>query len=167
MPKLYHHQSAWQIPGQQDRKATRVDVPNAPAALAAWLNSRRVPLEGDAFDGLVPGNAPARELLEELRTGDGGEPWILGAPAKDPPRYDPKFSADVAGGAEFVPVTKAAEIDRLLERCPKCHGTWTARVLAGIPDAELADLEAIADKIREVCAVRNLELADQAGEARQ
>jgi hypothetical protein len=67
MPKLYHHAGSWQLPGQQDKKAERVDVPGQPAELAAWLNSRRVPREGDAFDGLVPCNTAAHELLDELR----------------------------------------------------------------------------------------------------
>ena len=42
MPKLYNHEGSWQIPGQQDRKARRVDVPSSPAELAAWLNDRNV-----------------------------------------------------------------------------------------------------------------------------
>lgn len=69
MTKLYHGPAGWQIPGAQLKTAAKVEVPSSPAPLAAWLNSRRVPLEGDAFDGLVPGNAPARDLLEEVRYG--------------------------------------------------------------------------------------------------
>jgi hypothetical protein len=51
MPKLYHHAGSWQLPGQQDRQAKRVDVPNVPAELAAWLNARRVP--ATAVDELI------------------------------------------------------------------------------------------------------------------
>jgi hypothetical protein len=44
MTKLYHSSEldGWQIPGQQDRKAERVDVPSSPADLADWLNARFV-----------------------------------------------------------------------------------------------------------------------------
>lgn len=42
MPKLYHHEGRWLVPGQQDRKAARVDVPASPPDLAAWLNERDV-----------------------------------------------------------------------------------------------------------------------------
>jgi hypothetical protein len=49
MTKLYHgpEGKGWQIPGQQDRKAERLDVPSSPADLAAWLNARHVPPTDD------------------------------------------------------------------------------------------------------------------------
>lgn len=85
--KLYHNGKGegWQIPGQQDKGATRVDVPNSPADLCAWLNARRVPAAelhvwqtgGQGTDGanllhhvadeLEPLNDAAAELLEEVR----------------------------------------------------------------------------------------------------
>jgi hypothetical protein len=126
MPKLYHHAEGWQVPGRQDKKAIRVDVPSTPPELAAWLNARRVPLEGDAFDGLVPCNTAADELIGSLRAqpsehaGDAAA-YILGPSTKDPPRLSPAFLGDLAAGAEFVPISKTAEIDRLLARCPACH----------------------------------------------
>lgn len=81
MTKLYHDAGeGWQIPGQQSKAAERIDVPNPPAELAAWLNARQVPPEGDAFDGLVPGNAAAHELLAEFR-GHKPEPQLASAPA--------------------------------------------------------------------------------------
>lgn len=169
--KLYHnHQAAsgskWELPGKQDRKAERVDVPAAPAELAAWLNSRRVPREGDAFDGLVPGNEPARELLAAMREApEGARQWELGAPTRDPPRYDPKHSADY-GHAEFVPITRAAAIAASYNGCPACHRTWAAQVLAGISSAEIDDLKMIADAIKTHVGELNEQL-DQAGEARQ
>jgi hypothetical protein len=164
MPKLYHHADAWQVPGRQDRKAKRVDVPSSPPELAAWLNSRRVPLEGDAFDGLVPGNTAADELLGEIRgqaAADGEQPWILGPVTKDPPRYSTSFLADAASGAEFVPVTKAAEMDRLLARCPMCHNSEAAAldrrdrldfdgIMAWVRDrATSLELDDLADLIEE------------------
>lgn len=42
MTKLYHGNGAWQVPGQQEKGAERVDVPSSPAELAAWLNDRGV-----------------------------------------------------------------------------------------------------------------------------
>jgi hypothetical protein len=44
MTKLYNNgqREGWQVPGQQDKGAERIDVPSAPADLAAWLNHRRV-----------------------------------------------------------------------------------------------------------------------------
>jgi hypothetical protein len=43
MPKLYHNSARWQVPGQQDKTAERIDVPASPAELAAWLDARGVP----------------------------------------------------------------------------------------------------------------------------
>lgn len=42
MPKLYHENDQWLVPGTQSRKALRVDLPNQPHALAEWLNERVV-----------------------------------------------------------------------------------------------------------------------------
>jgi hypothetical protein len=41
--KLYHHEGVWQLPGKQDRKAIKVEVPIAAPALAEFLNDRNVP----------------------------------------------------------------------------------------------------------------------------
>jgi hypothetical protein len=44
--KLYMQpDGTWQIPGQQDRKAERIDIPNTPIELCAWLNERGVRAE--------------------------------------------------------------------------------------------------------------------------
>ena len=63
MPKLYHNGTDWQLPGQQDTGAVRVDVPHSPAEAAAWLNARAV----------SPG-APGDQLA--LPTGDQGNPAL-------------------------------------------------------------------------------------------
>lgn len=67
MTKLYHNGALWQVPGRQDKAAERIDVPGPPDALAAWLNDRRVMPEGSELAGIVPVNAAADELLEEIR----------------------------------------------------------------------------------------------------
>lgn len=43
--KLYHNgePEGWQVPGKQNRKAERIDVPTTPVEAAAWLNARDVP----------------------------------------------------------------------------------------------------------------------------
>jgi hypothetical protein len=153
--KLYHHAGSWQLPGKQDRKAARVDVPGAPPELCAWLNARRVPVQGDAFDGLVPLNDAAHELLGEARTQlasdpGAGEQYRLGPVTKDPPRISPAFLGDLAGGAEFVPISKAAEIDRLLARCPKCHGSAEAHVISWATSADRETLQRLAATIAQL-----------------
>ena len=63
MTKLYHGaDGTWQVPGQQDKKAARVDVPNPPAELAAWLNERRVSLTGLAGEPMA---TPFDDMSEE------------------------------------------------------------------------------------------------------
>jgi hypothetical protein len=45
--KLYYEHTQggyWELPGQQSKSASRVDIPSTPVALCAWLNERRVPL---------------------------------------------------------------------------------------------------------------------------
>jgi hypothetical protein len=41
--KLYHHEGVWQLPGKQDRKAVKVEVPIVAPGLAEFLNDRNVP----------------------------------------------------------------------------------------------------------------------------
>lgn len=70
MTKLYFNlEGRWQIPGQQDPQAERVDVPNPPAELAAWLNDRNAspntkatradPIELDVAPCNTAGEEPA------------------------------------------------------------------------------------------------------------
>lgn len=42
--KLYYWLGQWQLPGQQDKGADKVDVPTDAAGLCAWLNERKVPI---------------------------------------------------------------------------------------------------------------------------
>lgn len=51
--KLYHNGDVWQLPGKQDKKAIKVEVPTAAADLAEFLNARHVPagpIETDDMD---------------------------------------------------------------------------------------------------------------------
>jgi hypothetical protein len=70
MTKLYHNgePEGWQIPGAQDRKAERIDVPNPPAELAAWLNERdvspRVPAPNSTHAGEFDDAPSVAELLD-------------------------------------------------------------------------------------------------------
>ena len=41
--KLYHHDGVWQLPGKQDKRATKVEVPTASEGLCDFLNDRNVP----------------------------------------------------------------------------------------------------------------------------
>lgn len=43
MPKLYHQDGQWIVPGQQQRHAVRHDIPATPGELAEWLNERTIP----------------------------------------------------------------------------------------------------------------------------
>lgn len=74
MPKLYHQPGAgWIVPGQQDKAAVRVDVPNSPGELADWLNDRAVSIVAGvtAFD--THQDEPTAEPIEEIR-GAAGDP---------------------------------------------------------------------------------------------
>lgn len=115
--KLYHIDAeGWQLPGKQSRGAERVEVPITAPALCAWLNARRVPLKGVEQLASVP-----VELTDYTPPEGAAFTFTVGPPTRDPPRVSPAFLGDLAAGAEFVPVARAAEIDRLLQRCPKCH----------------------------------------------
>lgn len=59
MPKLYHENGGWTVPGTQGRWAQRVDVPNTPFDLAVWLNARAVPPD-------KIGDVPVQRLASEI-----------------------------------------------------------------------------------------------------
>jgi hypothetical protein len=40
--KLYNNGHQWQLPGQQDKHADRVEIPTDAAGLCQWLNNRRL-----------------------------------------------------------------------------------------------------------------------------
>lgn len=137
MSKLYHHAGSWQLPGKQDKHAERIDVPNQPEQLAAWLNERQVPP--------IAGEEPEQQLSGAP---DEGRFWEVGPPTKDPPRISPAFLGDLKSQAEFVPISKSAAIAASYHACPKCQRKWTAQVLSGIATASLDDLQLIAESIK-------------------
>lgn len=154
--KLYHHEGAWQLPGKQDRKAERIDVPDRAPELTAWLNDRRVPA------------APCT-TADVDRGRDESHFWELGPPTRDPPRTSvPDFKL-VGGEADFVPIARSAAIAASYGGCPRCQGTWAGQVLAGISTAKIEDLQMIADAIKTHVAELNQELeaaAEREGEGR-
>lgn len=148
MTKLYHEAGSWIVPGKQGKAAERGDVPNSPDGLAAWLNSRRVPLAGDVFDGLVPLNDAAHDLLAEAREGAG-----------DPPP---------ASSAEHIEQRRMA-----MDRCPRCNSTPRGAdlllkgeekdaVVDWIDQAdELWQLEAVALAVKDRLAVLKVGLPEE------
>lgn len=42
--KLYYWLRDWQLPGQQHKGASKVEIPTDAAGLCAWLNERNVPI---------------------------------------------------------------------------------------------------------------------------
>lgn len=174
MTKLYHgpEGQGWQIPGAQDRKAARVDVPSSPAELAAWLNERHVWAKARVIDreqiGLT-GESPdlTWDELESLGAGEASCNTAAGGAVLT--------AADVAkvngGRPSFLPDLTADEIERrrmALGQCPKC-GTvkpnWLRQVIDGLPRASIDELEAAANAIRDHAAELN-EQHKQASEGR-
>jgi hypothetical protein len=137
MTKLYHgpEGQGWQIPGQQDRKAARLDVPSSPADLAAWLNERAVPADPAACNTAT---------IDELEAADAGAVLTAADVAKvnaDRPTFLPDLSAD--------------EIERrrmAIGQCPKCatvKPNWMRAAIDGIASASIDELEAVANAIRD------------------
>lgn len=161
MTKLYHGPEGfgWQIPGQQERKAERVDVPSSPAELAEWLNERWVPR-----DKSEPTIAEVL-ALEQHQQGAGGA--VLD-------------QADVdqvnAQRPTFLGKLTAAEIERhrmAANRCPKCNAAAAIELLLVdteqlrklIGEASLDQLQTLAEAIRD--QVRELDAKlDVQGEGR-
>lgn len=145
MTKLYHgpEGQGWQIPGQQDRKAARVDVPSSPAELAAWLNERAVPATS------APCNTATIDELE-LEASAGGAVLTESDVAKVN-----------ASRPSFLPRLSAEEIERhrmALGQCPKCGNfkpNWLRQVIDGLATATLDELEAAANAIRDHAAELN------------
>lgn len=131
-------------------KWTAVDVPTDKPGLIAWLNDEGRVIPATEPDILEP------QLASE---GQGDEPWIAGEATRDPPRYAPQYGRQFEDRVEFVPVTRAAEINRQLGRCPRCSGTPLARVLDWIGEASLDDLDKAANHIRDQVADMKAQLA--------
>jgi hypothetical protein len=139
MTKLYHGPEGfgWQVPGQQERKATRVDVPNAPAELAEWLNVRwvqREPQEPTLADVLDLERAKQREE-GELAGDEQLEPQL--SSARRGPMVPGKCDACGRSPEGALKLQRGAELDTI--------GDW----LEEIGLTELWVLERLADRVRD------------------
>lgn len=90
MTKLYFSEGGWSVPGKQPEGASRIDVPNSPEALAAWLDERQV--SPDAFT-VAPGG-----LNRVYPTSEGIEDAL----------------------ADSLANAAARVMEEARERCPKC-----------------------------------------------
>lgn len=147
MTKLYSNDAgAWQVPGKQDKKAERVDVPSSPEELAAWLNERRVtrkPLEGAELVGAILSHNPEAPPIpaadgaviteEELERVNAQRPTFLGK-------------------------LTAAEIERhrmAINQCPKCgnsagylHSLEETKVCDWLETADLDRIQRVVEHAR-------------------
>jgi hypothetical protein len=107
--KLYFEHTGgghWELPGQQPKGASRVDIPSTPVAMVAWLNERRVPI--------APG-ASSPGLLDY----DGGSGSSFDAPPKPfvaaPAPATPQPSSFEATAIEEFILDRAtvAEVERI------------------------------------------------------
>jgi hypothetical protein len=137
MTKLYHNgePEGWQIPGNQDKRAERVDVPSSPAELAAWLNER----------GVKPAPAAAYAFADMALAATGRGP--LSDAEVEAAKGAVLTAADVAkvndGRPSFMPRLDADEIERrrmAMGQCPKCSSAPSTAVrswIAGLAVHEL------------------------------
>jgi hypothetical protein len=103
MTKLYHGAEGWQIPGQQDKKAERVDIPTAPAELAAWLNERHVwaiAREIDSDQVGMTGDYPDL-TIEELEQLGEGDPQLASERKPMAPGFCPECGLSRAGALKL------------------------------------------------------------------
>lgn len=159
MTKLYHGPAGqgWQVPGEQDRKAARVDVPNSPGDLASWLNARRVPREQLTDEQLV---------ASILSHNDEPPPQL----ASDGVVITEAEAAKVnASRPPFLPRLSAEEIEarRMAEgKCPKCGGGLprdpeVARIELWMELAELEEIQRIVERAREIVRGRGAQLTGE------
>lgn len=125
---------------------TEHEIPETKRELVPWLNEM---LEQHWVDGA----AEQAIVVDALGLQLASDAFIVGPATKDPPRLSPSFLGDLKSGAEFVPVSKAAEIDRLLQRCPACSrgalaALKTDHVIAWVKFAGIDALQAVADAIK-------------------
>lgn len=168
MTKLYHAAEGWQVPGRQAKRATRVDVPNAPDDLAAWLNDRAVPAEASPVQ---------LQLSDEDRELIGEGKWLTEAARRHYGTDGPPLGLASEPAAEPHPgMTEHAEARRMaIGRCPRCNGTPRGAHLllkgqekdAIVEFIEQADelwmIEAIAHAVRDKVRALGLASEEQGG----
>lgn len=149
MSKLYFlaagEARGWQVPGQQGKGAQRVDVPNSPEALAAWLNERHVPAVAIAELG-APGTADAAELEPEER--EELETQLSGAPGG--PRIPGFCDACGRSAAGTLKLQQGNELDAIEQ--------WAET-------AEVWALKRLADRIGEIARQRSVAIGVAHGRA--
>jgi hypothetical protein len=139
--KLYHNGQleGWQVPGKQDKRAERIDVPSSPAELAAWLNHRRVGPTGIAARLEELEGTPGRreEMLGELLDGtaESDEPQLASAPSG--PRVPGFCDACGRSAAGALKLSQGRDVDT---------------VVAWVMEAESWQLTRIAEAINEHAA---------------
>jgi len=79
MPKLYHQDGQWIVPGQQQRHAIRHDIPATPGELADWLNERTIPREAIKADETGGEATPPPTAIESAAAMDATTitEWIM------------------------------------------------------------------------------------------
>lgn len=158
--KLYHNgePEGWQIPGKQDRKAERIDVPSSPADLAAWLNVRDVSPRATPHGIMAPELEDFTAQDREDHTGDAAA--YLRGPIAGAVITEAEVDRVNASRPTFLPRLDAAEIERrrmALDRCPKCNSAAAVeigvdQVLAWIHTAEAEQLERVAAAVKDEAA---------------
>lgn len=130
--KLYYAHHAiglWQLPGQQEKGATRVDLPDRAPELAVWLNERQVPLH--FHEPRAPQLSSEPQLADQA---EGAQP-ATGNPARC--RICRSQLSATEAGAEKSAVS--ADLDRIVD--------W----ITAAPDWALNQLtEAVLNRGREI-----------------
>jgi hypothetical protein len=155
--KLYHNGTTegWQIPGQQDKKAERIDVPSSPADLAAWLNHRRVGPSGATAE---------QERREESADVAAGGAVLTAADVDQVNERRPTFLGPLS----------AEEIERhriAAGQCPKCGNTALylrsldeTAVCEWLETAELERIQRVVEHARAIVRERGAALEPGAKE---
>lgn len=140
--KLYYDKAApegeqWEIPGQQARKAERLDVPTTPVSLAAWLNERCVPADpGGAL--VISGEPLSIDGLEERLQQLASEPRKPMAPG-----FCPECGLSRAGTVKLA------------------QGEDIETVIAWVETAEVWQLQRVADAIKDHVHALNEQLNER------
>lgn len=121
MPKLYHNGAHWQVPGQQDKTAERVDVPASPVDLAAWLEARRVPAAAGPSPTLAELLEPELVAIQIVEQGAGAAELERAAAGRPSDRCEvckARLIATTAGADKLAIGRELAAIGAWLDDAP-------------------------------------------------